>query len=251
MKKALLAVGFGTTHRDAEERCILPVEDALRTAFPDRKVFRAWTSRLVREALARRGERVGSVGEELARLRAEGYGDIGIVSTHIIPGGEYEKVLKEAAGLPVSRPLLDTGEDLFWTARFLEGIAREEKRPLLMMGHGSACPADGMYGLLAEFLPENVFLACVEGAHGLDGVLPALERLRPREVTLMPLMLVAGDHAKNDLAGEKDSWKTRLESMGFGVRVRMQGLGELPAVQARFVRKARAMLRNGVDPLAG
>ena len=73
--------------------------------------------------------------------------------------------------------------------------------------------------------------------------MPALECLKPRALTLAPLMLVAGDHAKNDMAGEGDSWKNRLRSMGFDVRVRLQGLGSLPAVQARFVEKGRAVIQ--------
>ena len=151
--------------------------------------------------------------------------------------------VRAAEGLPVSKPLLCDDADLNWMASLLSEIAREEDRPLLMMGHGTEHAANERYARLRERVPQSVFLACVEGEYSLEGVLPALDRLPRRAVTLMPLMLVAGDHAKNDMAGEGASWKNRLQALGFDVRVRMQGLGSLPAVQARFVEKAGAIIQ--------
>ena len=128
-------------------------------------------------------------------------------------------------------------------AGLLGKLAAEEGRPLLMMGHGTEHAADETYARLRKQLPENVYLACVEGEHSLEKQLPALERLSVKEIALMPLMLVAGDHARNDMAGDdRDSWKSILTRRGFDVRVRMQGLGALPEVQARFVEKARKIV---------
>ena len=243
MKKAILAVSFGTTHDDAEASCIRPVEEALRRAFPEWSVYRAWTSRLIQKRLRERGVQVENESEALSRLRAAGYDEIAVISTHIIPGREYEMTVRAAEGLPVSKPLLYDDADLNWMASLLSEIARKEERPLLMMGHGTDHAANERYARLRERLPENVFLACVEGEYSLEGILPALECLPRRAVTLMPLMLVAGDHAKNDMAGEGDSWKNRLQALGFDVRVRMQGLGSLPAVQTRFVEKAGVIIQ--------
>jgi sirohydrochlorin cobaltochelatase len=90
-----------------------------------------------------------------------------------------------------------------------------------------------------------VRLACVEGEYSLDGILPELEALPDGRLTLMPLMLVAGDHAKNDLAGyDGHSWKNRLEARGFDVRARLQGLGSMEAVQRRFVRKVQTVIER-------
>jgi len=242
MKKAMLAVSFGTTHVDAEKSCIRPVEDALRRAFPEWDVRRAWTSRIIQKRLRGRGVGVENEAEAMARLRAEGYDRIVVVPTHIIAGGEYGMAALAAGEFPVSRPLLADEGDLLWMANLLQGIAREEGRPLLMMGHGTGHAANETYARLREKLPEGVCLACVEGEYSLDALMPALMRLPSRALTLMPLMLVAGDHAKNDMAGDGDSWKNRLKDAGFDVRVRLQGLGSLPAVQARFVEKARAAI---------
>jgi sirohydrochlorin cobaltochelatase len=245
MKKAIIVVSFGTTHADAEASCIRPVERALAAAFPDRDVHRAWTSRIIARRLATRGETVENETEALARLRAEGCGDIAFVCTHMIRGKEYERVLAVADGLPVSAPLLDTEGDLEWMAGLLDGIAAAEGRTLLVMGHGTDHAADETYARLRTVLTDRVKLACVEGRHALEGILDALEAVPGKALTLMPLMLVAGDHAMNDLAGDApDSWKNILLSRGFDVRARLTGLGALEPVQRRFVEKAGAALKG-------
>ena len=242
MKKALLAVSFGTTHMDAEASCIRPVEAALRTAFPDREVRRGWTSRMIVKRLRARGVEVDTESEALERLRGEGCDDIAVVSTHITPGQEYARLLEPAGSLPVSEPLLANDDDLRWMADLLHGIAQEESRTLLVMGHGTEHRANAVYSALRGLLADDVKLACVEGDLGLDGILDDLEAVPGRRLTLMPLMLVAGDHAKNDLAGDEDSWKTTLQARGFDIALRLEGLGALPAVQQRFVEKARKVV---------
>ena len=243
MKKVIVAISFGTTHSDAEAGCIRPVEDALRAAFPDWQVCRAWTSRMIARRLKARGENVENEAEALERLRREGTDEIVLVPTHMIPGQEYRRVLEAADRLPVSAPLLANEDDLDWMAALLDGIARQEGRTLLVMGHGTEDTADETYARLRTRLTERVKLACVEGKYALDGILEDLEAVPGKTLTLMPLMLVAGDHAKNDLAGdEEDSWKSRLLARGFDVRCRLEGLGALEAVQGRFVEKARAAI---------
>ena len=244
MKQAILAVSFGTTHEDAEQSCIRPVEDALRAAFPLWEVRRAWTSRMIIRRMAARGVTIEDEQAALDRLRAEGYDRIAIASTHIIPGQEYDRVCAAAGTAPVSEPLLNDEADLRWMAGLLSDIARQEGRTLLVMGHGTEHRADAVYAGLRAVLPPSVKLACVEGEYGLDGILDDLEAVPGRRLTLMPLMLVAGDHAKNDLAGDGDSWKTRLLARGFDVSVRLQGLGALQPVQQHIVEKVGRIIRN-------
>ena len=243
MKQAILAVSFGTSYPEAEQSCILPVEAALAKAFPSHDVRRAYSSRIIMRKLRERGEAIESEAEALERLRREDYGEIAVVPTHFLHGIEYELVKDAAGGLRVSEPLLETQADLSWMADLLGKIAAEEGRPLLMMGHGTEHAADETYARLRELLPENVYLACVEGEHSLEEQLPELERLPVKDLALMPLMLVAGDHARNDMAGDdEDSWKSILTRRGFDVRVRVQGLGALQEVQTRFVEKARKII---------
>lgn len=245
VKKAIIAVSFGTTHADAEASCIRPVEDALRRAFPDWEVRRAWTSRMIARRLKARGEDVENETEALERLRGEGAEAIAFVPTHMISGQEYRRVVEAAGGLPVSRPLLDGEADLKWMAALLDGIAEAEGRTLLVMGHGTEDAADATYARLREVLTGRVKLACVEGKYALEGILDELEAVPGKALTLMPLMLVAGDHAKNDLAGEdEDSWQSRLRARGFDTRARLEGLGAIEAVREQFVEKARVAVGN-------
>ena len=242
MKKAIIAVSFGTTHEDAERECIRPVEEQLRIAFPDREVFRAWTSRIIAKRMKARGVDIENETEVVTRLRDEGYESIVMASTHIIPGQEYDRLREVAPDIPVSAPLLSTDEDLLWMASLLKIIADEEGRTLLVMGHGTEHKANETYGRLRSVLSNNVKLACVEGVLSLDGIMDELKSLSEKRLTLMPLMLVSGDHAKNDLAGDgENSWKCRLQAEGFDIALRLQGLGALSAVQRCIVEKARAM----------
>lgn len=239
MKQAILAVSFGTTHADAEQSCILGVEDTLRLMFPDWEVHRAWTSRVIIRRMAERGVAIENEQQAIDRLKGEGYDRIIVASTHIIPGQEYDKLKLAAGDLPLTEPLLANEDDLKWMAELLSWAAADEGRTMLMMGHGTEHRANAVYAGLRAVLPETVKLACVEGEYGLEGIMDELEAIPGKRLTLMPLMLVAGDHAKNDLAGDGDSWKTRMEARGFDVKVRLEGLGAWETVRQHIVDKVR------------
>lgn len=244
MKKAVGIVSFGTSYKDAELSCICPIEQAVAQAFPDREPRRAFTSRIIARKMNNRGESIENEIEMLDRLKVEGYEDVLLVATHVIPGFEYEKLLAVADGFKVSEPLIADEDDEQWMADILEDIARAEGRRLLVMGHGTDHASDGIYARLQGKLSENVFVACVEGVRTLQTILPELEKMENKAVVLMPMMVVAGDHANNDLAGDdEDSWKSILTARGFDVRVRMQGLGALKKVQDRYVEKAHKALK--------
>lgn len=244
MKKAILTVSFGVSSADADKKCIRPVEKAVADAFPDHTVFRAFSSRMIVRRLRACGGIIETEEEALARLKAEDYEISGVVATNIIPGFEYEKVRLSAAGLSVSKPLIACDDDIDWMARLLNRIAEDEGRPLLMMGHGTDHAAGDIYARLCRRLPENVFLACVEGEFSLDKAICEIEGRGIRELTMMPLMLTAGSHARDDMAGDgAESWKSVLAARGFSTRIRMQGLGEFEEVQTRFVEKARRALK--------
>lgn len=243
MKKSILVVSVGTSCAAAEESCIRPVERAIQRAFPEYELRRAFTSRKIVAKLRRQGIFAEDETEALERLRREGFEEMRIVPTHILHGMEYERVQQAAGDMPVSEALLETEQDLEWMAALLEKIAAEEGRPLLAMGHGTEHAADAVYGRLRTKLSGQVRLACAAGAHSLEALLPELEAVSEKKLTLMPLMLVAGEHARNAMAGDgPDSWKSMLEARGFDLRIRMQGLGALEEVQRRFVEKAKKLL---------
>jgi len=147
--------------------------------------------------------------------------------------------MEASRGLRVSRPLLDEPEDFEAIAALYSGIAHDAGRKLLLMGHGNETKGDACYGRLAKALPENVRLACRTGKMRLDGILNGLDAQQDR-ILLMPLMLTAGNHARRDMAGNApDSWKSILESRGFDVQVRLEGMGSIPGIQKMFADKAR------------
>ncbi len=249
-KKALLVVSFGTSYNDTRERTITATEDTLSSAFPDRELHCAYTSHGVRKILfARDGRKVDSVEEALGKLADHGYTDLLVQPLHIIPGIEYEMVIlaleKHANrfdSIRVGRPLLVRQLDLQDVVEVLSGFQPEVQsgEALLFMGHGTRHLANALYRQLEESFQKsgfpNIFIATVEGIPALEDVIPLLKEKRYHCVTLMPLMLVAGDHAQNDMASEdKDSWKSILTSEGFDVQVVLTGLGEIEGIRRLFI----------------
>ena len=259
-KKAILAVSFGTTHRDTLDRTIAAIEADLAAAFPDRDLFRAFTSGMVIRRLRERdGIETDNVSEALERLLALGYEDVVLQSTHVMNGDERDKMVAQAAPyagrfarLAVGAPLLTETEDYLSVARALmeRMPPRREDTALVYMGHGSEHYANAVYALLEYVLHDlgrrDVRIGTVEGYPGFEEVCRRLaEAPRAERVVLLPLMVVAGDHAKNDLAGEEpDSWRRRLEAMGLRVEWVLEGLGENPAIRSVFVRHARRALEG-------
>ena len=254
-EKALLAVSFGTSYEDTLEKNIAAIERDLAAAFPERTLRRAFTSGMILRRWKReRGVEIDDVPAALERLAGEGYADILIQPTHVMNGEEYHKLADQAEGfrsrfdkLTVGVPLLTAAEDYLDLGRALMEILppKSEERAVLYMGHGSEHQANSAYALMEyafhDLGRDDVIVGTVEGYPNFDAAIRRLkERPQVKEVELRPLMTVAGDHAKNDLAGaEEDSWKNVLESMGYRTSCVLTGLGEYPQIRAMFVEHAR------------
>lgn len=254
-KKALLAVSFGTSYADTLEKNIAAIEGDLAAAFPQRTVRRAFTSGMILRRWKReRGVEIDDVPAALARLEREGYTDVLIQPTHVVNGEEYHKLAAQAeaqAGkfqrLAIGAPLLTAAEDYLALGRALLEVLPPQaaERAILFMGHGSEHQANSAYALMEYAFRDlgrpDIVVGTVEGYPGYDAALRRLkERPGVEEVELRPLMTVAGDHARNDLAGEgEDSWKNRLAGEGYRTRCVLTGLGEYPQVRALFVGHAR------------
>ena len=254
-EKALLAVSFGTSYEDTLEKNIAAIERDLAAAFPERTLRRAFTSGMILRRWKReRGVEIDDVPAALERLAGEGYTDILIQPTHVMNGEEYHKLADQAEEfrgrfdkLTVGVPLLTAAEDYLDLGRALMEIlpSSSEERAVLYMGHGSEHQANSAYALMEyafhDLGRDDVIVGTVEGYPNFDAAIRRLkERPQVKEVELRPLMTVAGDHAKNDLAGEEpDSWKNILEGMGYRVNCVLTGLGEYPQVRAMFVEHAR------------
>ena len=261
MKQAILAVSFGTTYPDTLEKTIAATEAALAEAYPGWPVYRAFTSGMILKKLRQRdGVEIDNVAQAMARLEREGYTQVAVQSTHVMHGEEYEKMLaqlepyKLTMEIAVGAPLLHAQSDyeavadalLSWLPLPGDGEA------LVLMGHGTAHFANSAYAQMEHVLQSRcprIYIATVEGYPTLDSVAEQLQRQPEiRRLTLAPFMLVAGDHARNDMAGGEDSWKEVLEGKGYEVACILQGLGECPAIQKLFVAhcgEAMERLRRG------
>lgn len=253
MKTALLVVSFGTTHLDTMEKTIIPAEQALSAAFPDYPLYRAFTSGIVRKRLLEKySMEADSPLQAMARIAGEGFDRVLIQPTLLIPGEEYDKLcaqLSAAAGtmtVRIGKPLLWGEPDLDSMIRVLRGAyPTEPDTALLLMGHGTEHSANTLYIQLAQKMRElpgaPMVLCTVEGTPDFEDAMEALLQLPQRKVFLAPLLLVAGDHAKNDMAGpEPGSLRSMLESRGFSVSCCLQGLGELDAIRDMYVQRAKA-----------
>ena len=252
-KKALVVVSFGTAWPEAR-RAIEKLEERLRCAFPTHDFYRSFTSEMVARRIEREeGVHIPQREELLERIAAAGYDEVRCQSLHVIFGQEYEKMLRQLRPfcgrfekLLAGDPLLwGTGDYLRLTEALLARMPRLDRdEAYLFMGHGSAHPANAAYALVENTFryhgAERVYVGTVEGFPHLDYVLSRLHQREIAQVHLAPLMIVAGDHAHNDLAGEgEDSWKSRLESEGYQVQTHLYGLGELGAVGDIFVDHCR------------
>jgi len=258
MKRAILAVSFGTTHADALEKAIGAVEARLAAEFPEYEVRRAFTSGMVRTILGRRGAAVDAPEEALDRLAQEGYDEVVVQPTHVIPGEEVEKLAQACQGrahlfsrLAMGKPLLAGEADCLEVARILAAAhaGLPPRVALVLMGHGSRHAANGVYERMNELCSSkgfpHIFVGTVEARPDVEDVLARVWAAGYRQVRLAPLLLVAGDHAENDLAGEdEDSWKSIFLREGFSVSVCLKGLGEYPAVRALYAAHARAAMQE-------
>ncbi len=249
MKQAILAVSFGTTYPDTLEKTIAATERALADAYPGWEVRRAFTSGMILKKLRQRdGLEIDTVAQALDRLEAEGFTRVAVQSTHVMHGEEYEKMLSQLEPyrlrlrLSVGAPLLHAEGDYAAVAEaLLDWLPPlEQDEALVCMGHGTAHFANSAYAQMEHMLrarDDRIYFATVEGYPTLASVRRRLAR-RPeiKKLLLTPFMLVAGDHARNDMAGTGDSWRTELEAAGYQVRCLLRGLGECPAIQDLFVR---------------
>lgn len=252
MKKAILSVSFGTSYPDTLLKTIAATEQALADAFPGWEVRRAFTSgMIIRKLRERDGVEIENVTQAMHRLEDEGYTHIAVQSTHVMHGEEYEKMLSQLEPfrlrmkISVGMPLLHSEEDYASVAQaLLEWLPTlDEDEALVLMGHGTTHFANSAYAQMEHMLQarcDRVYLATVEGYPTLESVQRQLaKRTQIRRLMLAPFMLVAGDHARNDMSGEEDSWAEQLRKAGYVVRCILQGLGECPAVRALFVEHCR------------
>jgi sirohydrochlorin cobaltochelatase len=251
--KALLVVSFGTSLPGTRERTITALEYALSSAFPDRTFYRAWTSGMIRKKVQKEeGLKIDSVTGALERMIADGVKDLLVQPTHLLDGEENRimtDAIRSASGsfdcVRIGAPLLFSEEDI---DRLADIMVREypldADQLFAWMGHGSSEMKVNVYDRLNEVLAQkgadNVAVGTVEFEPGFDPIQKKILERKPRRVCLAPLMVVAGDHAVNDMAGdEEDSWKSLISAQGCEPLCILRGLGEYEAVRAIYIEHAK------------
>jgi sirohydrochlorin cobaltochelatase len=252
----LLVVSFGTSFNDSRRETIGAIEGALEKAFPDWSVRRGFTSQIIIDHVKTRdGEVIDNVGEALDRAVANGVKRLVVQPTHLMNGFEYNDLSAELASyadafesIAICAPLLTSDEDFDRVADAIVEATKEYddgETAICFMGHGTEADSNGVYERMQQVLTDkgcvNYFVGTVEAEPSLEDLIEAVKAGEYKRVVLRPLMIVAGDHANNDMAGDdEDSWKSSFEAEGYEVECVLHGLGELPAIQQLFAEHARS-----------
>ena len=241
MEKAVLVTSFGTSHKDTRQKCLDSIENEVKAKYGSEKVERAYTSGVIRRIVEKKeGIHIFDQNEGLEALKNKGYDEIVTMSLHILDGIEYAK-LNDKYG-KISKPLLVNDEDFEKVVNDEEFNSTEGNDAIVFMGHGSESAADSTYQRLQEeYLKagkDNIFIATVEGQVTIEDVIQKLKGRGFSKILLKPFMIVAGDHAKNDMASdEEDSWKTILQNEGYEVTPLLKGMGEYEFIRKMFMDK--------------
>ena len=281
----LLVVSFGTSFNDSRVKDIKGIEDALQAAYPDWSVRRAFTAQIIiNHVQARDGEKIDNMQQALDRAVANGVKNLVVQPTHLMHGAEYDEMMEmideykdQFESVAVAEPLLgEVGADATVINADKEAVAKavtaaavkdagfdsleaaaEEKVAFVFMGHGTSHTAKVSYSQMQTVMQtlgyNNVFIGTVEGEPeetACENVIEAVKAAGYTKVILRPLMVVAGDHANNDMAGaDDDSWLSQFQASGDfeSVECQIAGLGEIEDIQQRYIEHTKA----AIDSLNG
>ncbi len=247
-KKAILTVSFGTTFPETCEKTIGATETQIQQAFPEADIFRAFTSTVVISRIQKReGVHIATPAEAMKQLAERGYEDVTVASLHLIPGIEYDRLVTAVSAyegqfksLTISQPLLTVADDFRQAVQFIR--ARYQLAPnqgALFMGHGTAANAFTTYACLDHMLMgSGYYLGAVESYPDVQFEINRMKQDGIRKVILQPFMMVAGNHAHNDMASDDPkSWRSQVERAGIEAAPKLIGLGEYPEIREKFVKK--------------
>lgn len=279
----ILVVSFGTSFNDSRVKDIGGIEKAIAAANPDYSVRRAFTAQIIINHIqARDGEKIDNVDQALTRAVDNGVKNLVIQPTHLMHGAEYDELVETVnkyadsfETVKISEPLLgEVGADATIINEDKQTVAKEitnaalldagfeslekaadEQTAFVFMGHGTSHAAKVTYSQMQTQMNElgykNVFVGTVEGEPeetSCENVIAAVQEAGYTKVILRPLMVVAGDHANNDMAGDdEDSWKSMFEAAGLSVDCQIAGLGRIENVEALYVQHTADAIKKNSD----
>ncbi len=259
-EQEILVVSFGTSYNDSRRLTIGAMEQAVADAFPDWSVRRAFTSQIIIDHVqSRDGIAIDNVEQALNRAADNGVRRLVVQPTHLMNGLEYHDLVEEVAAfadafesVSIGLPLLTSEED-FETLRaaIVEDTASfdDGNTAIVFMGHGTEADSNAVYAKMQQLLTDagnsHYYVGTVEATPSVEDVLALVQQGEYTKVVLQPLMIVAGDHANNDMAGdEEDSWKSVFTGAGYEVECVLHGLGEVEAVRNLLVSHVQAAVEE-------
>ena len=259
--KVILVVSFGTSFNQSRSLTIGGIEAAIREAYPDYQIRRAFTSQIIIDKLAARdGLRIDTVEDAMNRLLLDKVKEVVIQPTTVMNGWEYEDVIKEVMpfadkfeSFRIGKWLLADDDDYDVVAGVMAAETtgfKADGTAIVWMGHGTSHASNTTYKKMQDVLHAKGYadhlVGTVEGYPEIEDVQELLEEMGAERVVLRPMMIVAGDHANNDMAGdEEDSWKTILEEEGYAVVSVIEGFGQVKAIQDLFINHVQDALDAG------
>ena len=273
MKKAILIVSFGTTYPGTRQKNITAIREQVQALYPDVLIEEAVSSMIVRKAMRTREDiEAKSPAEGLEALKEKGATNVVVLPTHIIDGIENHRMkqvvqeyAQDFASIAVADALLATEADYENVAKALWESLKDEvgDAPLILMGHGTEHAADGSYEIfetaIRNYADHEIYIATVEGAVTIEDVIVRMQKkhasstnkkMSNQRVVVTPFMLVAGDHANNDMAGgmqeaedgepEEDSFAGKLQVAGYAPDCIIRGIGEYPAIREIYMAHLRS-----------
>ena len=260
-KKSILVVSFGTSYNDSRERNIDAIEQTIAAAFPEYEVRRAFTSQVIIDKLKKRDHiGIDNVKEALEHALEDGITELIVQPTHLMDGLEYmelaetvEEYRNRFKQLDIGDPLLTTEEDF---DQVIDAITDatvqydDGETAICFMGHGTEAGANQVYTRLQKKLWQrtyiNYYVATVEASPSITDLIHMVKTGGDyKTAVLRPLMVVAGDHANNDMAGaEEESWKCLMEEAGYKVKCIVEGLGELADIRRLYTAHVRNIINT-------
>ena len=278
----LLVVSFGTSFNDSRTEDIGGIEKALQKAYPDWPVRRAFTAQIIiNHVQARDGEKIDNMDQALQRAVDNGVKNLIVQPTHLMHGAEYDELSEAVASysdkfesVSIAEPLLgevgsaddsvNSDKEAVAKAVTAEAVktagyesldaAKEDGTAFVFMGHGTSHTAKISYSQMQNQMNalgyDNVFIGTVEGEPedtACEAVIEKIQEAGYKKVVLRPLMVVAGDHANNDMAGDDDdSWKSQFEASGVfdSIETQIAGLGQIPVIQDLYVSHTHAAMEE-------
>ena len=262
-EKEILVVSFGTSFNDSRVATIGGIEKAIAEANPDWSVRRAFTAQIVIDHIKDRdGEEIDNVEQALMRARENGVKQLVVQPTHLMAGNEYDELIATLSKyqdvfekVAVGEPLLTSDEDKSIVAdeliAFADEYTKDGDTAVCFMGHGTNHESNKLYAEMQQVFTDkgakDIYVGTVEATPSLDDVLAAVkENDAYKKVVLRDMMVVAGDHANNDMADPADpeSWYSTFTAAGYEVTPVLEGLGQIPAVQQVYVEHVKAAIAS-------